>query len=129
MLVASWRQNHPACPVIVLHLGCGCLDPESTLPALDALYRSGTILYHLVMTETPQPSVCYPATRKKIQAPLLGELWERSSPLLAAPRLADQERIASANARGVVINGRFDLLLEGVLEALQPAHPGGECEP
>jgi hypothetical protein len=81
------------------------------------------------MTEAPQRSHVYPAARDAIDAPLLGQLWERTSGLLSAGRLASEKRIASADARGIVINGRFDLLLEGILDVLQPAGQGGKVEP
>jgi hypothetical protein len=119
MLTTSWRQGHPGCAVIVLHLGRGCFDRETMLPALDTLARAGTILYHLVVSEAPQRSLSYPATREKIEDPLLGELWDRSSPLASAPRLAAEKRLASAEGRGMVINGKFDLLLDGLLDAVQ----------
>ena len=42
------------------------------------------------------------------------QLWQWSSPLLGAAALATEKRIASAGARGIVINAKFDLLLDGI---------------
>jgi hypothetical protein len=53
-----------------------------------------------------------------LEEPALRTLWETSSPLLARERLSQEKPSISAEAKGFVINGKFDALLEGVKDAL-----------
>ena len=120
-LVADWRTRHPGsmCPPVVLHLTRAKLDPEEASAALDGLYRTGAVLYHLVVTESPHRSLAYPNTPENIADPVLQKLWQWTSLLLGSDRLAVEKRTVAADSRGMVINGRFDLLLDGILGTME----------
>ena len=87
--------------------------------ALRVLCAAGALLYHHVVTETPHRSLSYPDSASGIADPSadqnIRQLWLWSSPLLGAAALAAEKRVASAAARGIVINAKFDLLLDGIL--------------
>ena len=83
-------------------------------------------LYHCVLTESPHASVAYPAEPSAIQRPELVRLWESTSPLLGSPTLAARKATVTEQSRGLVINGRFDLLLDGIEAAAGTHHKGTE---
>jgi hypothetical protein len=80
-------------------------------------------LYHLVLTESPHRSLAYPADPAAIEDPALTRLWELSSPLVGRQELAAVKPAVSGESRGFVVNGRFDLLLEGIRLALAGLQP------
>ena len=75
-------------------------------------------LYHLLSTETPHKSLAYPAGDEAIDSVGFKALWAATSPLLARQRLAADRPAVTPDSRGMVINGKFDLLLEGIKDAL-----------
>ena len=124
-IVADWTAQHPAACLapIVLHLTRGYFDPaeiEQAAATLAAVSTSSgpVTLYHWIAPETPHKSLVYPADAAELEDPALGKLFEASSPLLARQRLSQEKPSISPDARGFVINGKFDLLLEGVKDAL-----------
>jgi len=120
-LLAEWRERHAAGCVaaVVLHLTRGRFEPDEIGRAVGQLGEAGPLtLYHLVSTESPHPSVAYPAEPTKIREPALVRLWELTSPLLGGQLLARRKPVLTPESRGIVINGRFDLLLDGIQEAL-----------
>lgn len=124
-IVAEWSSQHPtACLApIVLHLTRGYFDPAELEQAAAALAERRSAagpatLYHWVATETPHKSLVYPADAAELEDPALCKLFETASPLLARERLSQEKPSISAEARGLVINGKFDALLEGVKDAL-----------
>lgn len=76
------------------------------------------MLYHLAVTPSPHRSLAYPGRPDGIEDPVLLKLWELSSPLLGAGTLAAERPAVTPDARGIVINGKFDLLLDGLLAAM-----------
>jgi len=124
-LVAQWHGQHPDAAVapVVLHWTRGRWDPESVegaLGPLEALAGStpGVLLYHVVVSDSPHRSLAYPGDPAGIERPELAKLWEKSSPVLGAARLAAQKRRVTPRSRGIVINGKFDLLLESIAGAM-----------
>ncbi len=122
-IVGEWALQHsnPCLMPIVLHLTRGRFDPweiEQAVELLRSVPLSPVTLYHLVATESPYKSLAYPATADEIDDEALRKLWELSSALLGRERLSVERRTIPAEARGMVINGKFDLLLEGVKDAL-----------
>lgn len=124
-IVAEWTSQHPAACLapIVLHLTRGYCDPAELEQAAAALAERKTAagpvtLYHWIATETPHKSLVYPADAAELEDPALCKLFETASPLLARERLSQEKPSISAEARGIVINGKFDALLEGVKDAL-----------
>ncbi len=123
-LIEAWRKGHPAAGVlpVVLHLTRGRFEPDQIEQAVSRLGEIGDVaLYHLVLTESPHPSLAYVAERDAIRSEELARLWELTSPLLGSDALAARRAAVSPRSRGVVVNGKFDLLLESVEEALTKA--------
>jgi hypothetical protein len=110
-LVGEWNARHAGDPVrtIVLHLTRGRFDPAELPPPAD-----GALHYYLIVTESPHRSLSYPGRPDRIDDPLLTQLWQQSSPLAGAERLAAGRPALAADARGIVINAKFDLLLDGL---------------
>jgi hypothetical protein len=124
-IATDWISQHPtAClPPIVLHMTRGAGDPSMLDDAAGSLHAVATaagpiILYHLVATEVAHKSLAYPASAAEIDEPTLQRLWEITSPLLDRERLAAERPAVMADSRGFVVNGKFDLLLDGVKAAL-----------
>jgi hypothetical protein len=124
-IIDEWCAQHGAAclPPVVLHLTRGAGDVaelEQAVVPLRAINTSAgqVALYHLVITESPQPSLAYPDTESGIDDPVLRKLWEYSSPLLGAERLSGERKTVKPGSRGIVINGKFDLLLDEAKHAL-----------
>lgn len=124
-IVGDWASQHPAACLapLVLHLTRGYFDPgeiEQAAAALAAVQTAaGPItLYQWVAPDAPHKSLVYPVDGAELEEPALRTLWETSSPLLARERLSQEKPSISADARGFVINGKFDALLEGVKDSL-----------
>ncbi len=122
---ADWCGQHPvACvPPVVLHLTRGEFDPAAIRPAAAPLLATSTaagplVLYHLVATEGPHTSLAYPETDTQLGTDALKALWSLSSPLLDRDRLAAEGRSVGPQAVGMVVNGKFDLFLDGIKAAL-----------
>lgn len=124
-IASEWCAQHPGAAVapIVLHLTRGHIEPGDVDWAAGALGRvsaaAGPVtLYHLIVTEEPHKSLAYPANADEIQEPMLKKLWGVTSLLLGRERLAADKPAITAESRGMVINGKFDLLLEGVKQVV-----------
>jgi hypothetical protein len=129
-LATEWcGRHHSLClALIVLHLTRGQIDAGDIDWAKSALARvdstaSPVTLYHLVVTEEPHTSLAYPASDENLGTPTLKKLWEATTPLLERESLAAEKRPVTAESRGMVVNGKFDLLLEAIKRRL-PATPG-----
>ncbi|HVA45436.1 MAG TPA: hypothetical protein VNH11_03545 [Pirellulales bacterium] len=127
-LAAEWcRQHRAACLApVVLHLTRGQIEPGDVDWIAGALARvdsaAGPVtLYHLVVTEEPHKSLAYPASDEELQSPALKKLWATTSLLLDGERLAADKRPVTAESRGMVVNGKFDLLVDPVRHALETA--------
>ena len=120
-VLTQWQQDNAgssAAPVVV-HLTRGRCNLEEMEEAVGRLREIGrATLYHWVQTESPHASVAYPADPTTIQHPELAKLWEWTSPLLGGPTLAGRKTTVSPQSRGMVVNGKFDLLLDGIEEVL-----------
>jgi hypothetical protein len=125
-LVTRWQADHPSSIVspIVLHLTRGRFEPSRINEAVGQLHDLGNVgLYHLIVTESPHPSLAYVADPEKTQSAELRKLWELSSPLQGRQTLSEKGPAVSPDSRGIVINGKFDLLMDAIHEALKPADP------
>lgn len=124
-IARDWSARHSTARVapVVLHLTRGAAAPADMEQAAEALktvqHAAGCVaLYHLVATESPHKSLAYPEGDAEIESPELKKLWELSSPLLGRERISAEKPSVTAEARGIVINGKFDLLLNGIKDAL-----------
>jgi hypothetical protein len=124
-LASEWCRQHtsPCLPPIILHLTRGRIEPADVDWAKGGLDRvdstAGPVtLYHLIVTEPPHKSLAYPDTDDEIKDASIKKLWEATSLLLDRERLAADKRPVTAASRGMVVNGKFDLLLDAVKQAL-----------
>jgi hypothetical protein len=124
-IIRDWCGQHPsgACP-IVLHLTRGAHDP-SNVDACAAIVGSlGTaagplLLHHIVITEAPHPSLSYPESDDEIQGDSLRALWHASSQLPDWEKLQAAKRPhVTASSRGFVVNGKYDVLGDELVNAV-----------
>jgi len=124
--ITDWCERHSqACvPPVVLHLTRGqhsASDLESAAAKLQSLSVSAgpVALYHTIATETPHSSISYCETDIELDSPQLKAAFAVSSPLIGRDQLMQSKpALVKPQSRGFVINGKFDLLLDGIREAL-----------
>ena len=125
-IVSEWCAAHRSVSLapVVVHLTRGCVEADeverarASLAAVSSAAGPPT-LYHLLSTETPYKSLAYPDCDDEIDGAGFKALWSATSPLLACERLsADRPKVVTPGARGMIVNGKFDLLLEGIRNAL-----------
>ena len=107
-LLSRRRATAEPTAAVVLHLTRG--GDCAALAALPDDVR----LYHLVLTETPQRSLAYPSSPDGLDDPHLRAIWERTSRLGHAKALASRRPSLADDSRGMVVNGKFDVLLESL---------------
>jgi len=124
-IVAEWCGQHPsACvPPIVLHLTRGQCDPadmERAAARFETIQPAAgpVLVYHLVATQSPHKSVAYPQSDADLAEPALQALFRLSGPLLRREQLAEEKRTCKAQSVGMVVNGKFDLLVDALKGAL-----------
>jgi hypothetical protein len=128
-LLIEWRKERTESRLlpVVLHMTRGRFEPGQIDEAVDQLREAGQlVLCHQVFSESPHASLAYPAEPTKIQDAGIKKLWELTSPLLEGRALAGQRRGVSSESRAMVINGKFDLLLDSIEEALKTPEAGPE---
>ena len=125
-LLGEWCSAHAeAClPPVVLHLTRGRLDAADARAAVEAAQQVSiaagpVVVYHQVATDGPHDSLSYPDSDSALQTPELQCLWQLSSPLLGRAQLSvSKPALVKGESRGMVVNGKFDLLLDGIKEVL-----------
>jgi hypothetical protein len=125
-LISTWIADHPtsSIPPIVLHLTRGKLDIADAESAIQQLQNittpsgAGVVIYHLVATEPPHATLLYPSSEFDSDDPCLQTLWRLSSPLLYRDELAAEKPSITGQSRGMVINGKFTLLLDALQRAM-----------
>jgi hypothetical protein len=123
-VAGDWCAEHSnAClPPIVLHLTRGQFDGRVVEEAFGQFHSPSSdlqcLIYHLIVTERPHKSIAYPETDSEIEVASIKLLWEQTSPLLGRERIAVGRPSLAPNARGFVINGKFDLFVESIKDAL-----------
>jgi len=125
-IVQEWSQQHPqACvPPVVLHLTRGqhsASDLEAGAAKIQGVtVASGAaVLYHAIATQAPHTSVCYCENDAALETDELKAAFAASSPLLGRTELAESKpTLVKPESRGIVVNGKFDLLLDGIRSAL-----------
>src|SRR5262249_10645252 len=124
LLVADWGRRNPALGppgVVPFARGAtGGVGPDSAMGQLTPPAAPGPapVIYHLVATEAPHRSLAYPASNADIDEPNLAQLWSLTSPLMGRQQLSAERPTIHPEARGMVINGKFDLILAGLKHAL-----------
>jgi hypothetical protein len=124
-LVSAWCGDHPTAsgPPVVIHLTRGKLDTadaESAAAQLTGLAASSgaaLVLYHLVETEADHATVICPSEESQLTDPGLQCLWRLTSPLLGRAELAAEKPSISVQSRGMVVNGKPNLLLDALRRA------------
>jgi hypothetical protein len=130
-VAAQWcRENRsPALSPIVLHLTRGQIEEQDADWIRAALNRvdstAGPVtLYHLIVTEEPHKSMAYPGSDEEIVAPSLKKLWSVTSLLLDRERISAEKSFITSESRGMVVNGKFDLLVDALKQAVAGVMPG-----
>jgi len=121
-LGSQWRKDCTESRLlpVVLHMTRGRFEPGEIDAAVAQLREAGQlVLCHQVFSELPHASLAYPVEPTKIQDAGLKKLWELTSPLLGGGTLAVRRRGVTSESRAMVINGKFDLLLDSLEEALK----------
>ena len=124
-ILSDWCGRHPGACVapIVVHLTRGQLSEADLTDAWEKLSAvrtaaGATIGYHLVATEEPHPTVAFPVDSAGLQTDQLKALFDKSSKLLGRESLeVSKPRLIKADSRGLVVNGKFDFLMDGITEA------------
>ncbi|MFO0870531.1 MAG: hypothetical protein U0935_16510 [Pirellulales bacterium] len=119
-IVRDWCADHPSAGLspIVIHLTRAAADPgqlqqaAGELTGLATASGSPVALYHIVATEQPHASAIYPNSDADLGTPSLQALWQTASPLLFGDTLAAEKPSIKSGARGLVVNGKFSLLLD-----------------
>jgi hypothetical protein len=124
-IASDWCARHPSgLPPIVLHLTRGeqaAADIEAAMGTLAAVgTASGPVrVHHLVSTETPCKSAVFPGSTSDLESESLKALWNASSLLAGWEALAAAKRpYVTGASRGIVVNGKFDVLGEEFVSAL-----------
>ena len=120
-LIGEWsgRSNGAGARPVVVHLTRG-KQTVSELEEAVAQLPPEALLYHVVATEDPHPSVLYPNSPDALQDANCQVIWSLTSPLDAAAMLAETRPQIQADSRGLVVNGKFDLLIDSLKAALAP---------
>ena len=107
---------------LAIHLTRGAHDESELAGALAQLQAAGgplpVAVYHVVETETPHASWIVPGDETGTQNPQLQAVFRLSSPLVGRETLAAEKPTVSIASRGIVVNGRCNLLLEGIKRAV-----------
>ena len=124
-ILDEWVSQHRAACVspLIVHLTRGRQSPsemDTAVAQIQSAEPNQQInLYHLIATEDPHPSQFYLESELELQTPELRHLWTLTSPLLDRESLAaSKPSLVKPESRGIVVNGKFDLLLEGLTAAL-----------
>jgi hypothetical protein len=127
-IISEWCGQHPSgLPPIVLHLTRGehaAADIEAAVQEVTALATSvgPTRVHHLVITEVPCRSAIFPDTAADLETDSLRALWQTTSPLSGWEALAAAKRpYITAASRGIVVNGKFDILAEEFANVMAPS--------
>jgi hypothetical protein len=120
----TWSQANPGNlnPPIVIHLTRGqqdLADMENAVGQLQSVASGAPVaLYHVVETEDPQPSILFPGDEMASDKPEVQMLCKLSSPLLGREELAAEKPSISEQSLAFVLNGRCNLMLEGLKRAV-----------
>lgn len=116
-MISTWQASHPnaTAPPLVLHFTSGSWDNTMIEEAAKNLGETDAelILYHHVATEQPHPSAAYPESETGLEQPSLATAWHCTSPLGNANGDQNSSNL-SESSRGMVVNGKFDLLMEAI---------------
>ncbi len=125
-LIGDWCGQHSqaSVPPVVLHLTRGqhsAGDLESAVASLQAhsVASGPVVVYHAIATESPHTSLSYCETDADLGCPELKAAFAVTSPLLGRDQLTESKpALVKPLSRGIVVNGKFDLLLDGIRAAL-----------
>ena len=122
-LIRQFRRAHEgekALPLIMYVTG-GTLAPTHIAAASTTFAEMGELLvYCTVVPEQPQPATAYPANAEQIANPSLAALWEMTSLLAGADRIAAKRSTIAETSRGFVVSARFDLFIDSIESLLNP---------
>jgi hypothetical protein len=76
----------------------------------------------LIVTEEPHKPLAYPGSDGEIGPLSLKKLWSVTSLLLDRERISAEKSFITGDSRGMVVNGKFDLLVDAVKRAVACQH-------
>ncbi|MFM7072763.1 MAG: hypothetical protein ACKO38_13325 [Planctomycetota bacterium] len=122
----GWINDHPSATLnpVVVHLTRGAGDPADIAAGVGELTGIATasgaaaVVYHLVATESPHPSVVFPASAEALATDSLKALWNSAAELLFNAELAAEKPAIKSGARGLVVNGKFFVLMDPFKRAM-----------
>jgi hypothetical protein len=124
-IIRDWCTQHPdGWRPVVVHLTRGERSAEALDPAVAEFAGIATsagpvVLQHLVLTESPRKSVCHPDSAEGMDSDGAQACWNASTTLPGWEALRDAKRPhLTADSRGCVVNGQFDILAEEFVAAL-----------
>ena len=124
-IVSDWCTDNPesSMPPVILHLTRGRVDAADATSAVGELRSVNTngglpaVLYHLVVPETEHLPVMYAGSAGDLEDSELQTLWGLTSPLLCRSHITADDPSIAADARGMVVNGKFNRLLDAIRRA------------
>ena len=124
-LVGGWCSRHrgECAPPLIIHMTRGAINQRDLRAGLKKLkvVRSTAgppLVHHLILTEAPGPAAAFPADCSQTGPSELRFFCDLSSPHVSAEFLATKHRQIEPGSRGIVVNGTFDLAVEGLRHSL-----------
>jgi hypothetical protein len=124
-LVGGWcSRNRGQCAApLIIHMTRGAMSQRDLRAGLKKLkdVRSTAgppLVHHLVLTESPGPAAAFPVDCSETGPSELRFFCQLSSPHVAAEYLAAKHQQIQPDSRGLVVNGTFDLAIEGFRHTL-----------
>ncbi len=125
-ILRVWIQDHPSATLnpVIVHLTRGAGDTADFAAAIGELAGIATasgapaVLYHAVATESPHPSVVFPGSDETLATDSLRALWAGTAELLFNAELSAEKPAIKPGARGMVVNGKFFVLIDPFKRAM-----------
>ncbi|MCG8587409.1 MAG: hypothetical protein MI757_22105 [Pirellulales bacterium] len=124
-LVGGWcSRNRGECAApLIVHMTRGAMnqrDLRAGLKKLKSVRSTGgpPLIHHVIITEQAGPAAAYPVDCGETGPSELRFFCQLSSPHVAAEYLAERHRQIRPDSHGIVVNGTFDLAVQGFRHTL-----------
>lgn len=108
---------------IVMHVTGGAYSTDAVAAAAALADMGDLLVYHCIVPEQPQPTAAYPADAQQITDPATAALWQMTSPLAGAKKIAAKRSTITQASRGFVVGAKFDLLIDSIQSLLPTPEP------